>query len=154
MKLIAYADSYNYYGLWDDTMGYFDNNGNYKALPTFCKTTDVYNICGTRDSLTIYISVADNLLIDRLAYVAIQRAFKDQKVKKENITIRYYSKNFEKLIPSIMKKYANVDYDVKITFLYEPKSEQELFDENEAYELAKEFGWNDKKTIKEALLSA
>ena len=53
-----------------------------------------------------------------------------------------------------MKKYSNVDYDVKITFLYDPKNEQELFNENEAYELAKEFGWDDKKAIKEALLSA
>ena len=142
MNLIAYADSYHYYGLWEETMGYFDEDGKYKILSDICKTTDVYNCCGTKDSMTINISIADNLSIDRLAYINFQRSFNNEKVK-ENIEIVYYSKGFEKIIPAIMKNYSNKNCDVKITFLYNPTSEKELFDEENALGCAKELGWFD-----------
>jgi len=156
MKVISYIDTYQYFGLWDCTMGYFNEKGSYKALPTFCKTIDVYNCFGTRDSLYMYVSDAENLSIDNLAYVEIQREFGDgRKIKKEKIEITYYSKNFERLIPAIMKQHKNLDYDVKITFLYLPTSEKELFDEKNNFEMVKEFGWVDSvDDLKKALLSA
>jgi len=159
MKLITYMDSYQYYGLWDCTMGYFDDNGTYKSLSNFCKTIDVYNCFGTRDSMYAYVSLADNLSMDNLAYVEIRRNINSKKdtveVKKENITITYYSKRFERLIPAIMKQYNKCKNDIKITFLYMPMDEEEMFDEKNNLEQIKEFGWfDDIDEIKTALLSA
>jgi len=155
MKVISYIDSYEYSGLWDCTMGYFNEEGTYKALPAFCKTIDVYSCFGTRDSLYMYVSNVENLSIDNLAYVEIERKFDERKLRKEEIKIIYYSKNFERLIPAIMRCYRKFNCKEKITFVYSPVSEKELFDEKNNLETVKEFGWIDNvDDLRKALLSA
>lgn len=127
MKCLHYLDSYNYYGLWDESFRIFNEKGDSDYLHNKAPYIELTNTVSTRDALKLLIVNAKKLKKEYIAYTVIERDFDKNKT---TIEITYCFKEFEKIIPQIIKKEKEnmkKNEKVKLTFIYEPIDEKDFF---------------------------